>query len=182
MVDVQGFPHNVGHCHPRVEGGIGVLENHLHLFAVGHKPTGVQVGDILAIISDFSAGRVIKPNDGPPGRRLSAAGLAHQPEGFPPVYCKGNIIYRFDIVGFASDNAAYFFKVHFQVFHFHQMFSHAAHLPFAFDNGQDEGRQDNAANILHSGLRLLQTQEPDAPCKYALQIHIWGRKGSPPED
>ena len=30
-MDIQRFTHDVGHCHARVEGGVGVLKDHLHV-------------------------------------------------------------------------------------------------------------------------------------------------------
>ena len=62
--DSQGLAYNIRHRHPGVEGSVGVLKNHLHPFAVGHKFLGTQMRNILAVIADGAVGGVVEADNG----------------------------------------------------------------------------------------------------------------------
>ena len=61
---------------PRVQRGVGVLEDHLDVTAQRPHLPGPQVRDVVAVEHDAARGRLEQPGEQPPGRGLAAAGLA----------------------------------------------------------------------------------------------------------
>ena len=68
--------------HLRIERGIGILEDHLHVAARPADLVGALPHQVLAAEDDLAAGRTIELQDGAPGRRLAAAALADQAQRF----------------------------------------------------------------------------------------------------
>ncbi len=66
---------------PRVERGVGVLEDHLHLAAKGAHLPGGQPGDLPALEPDRPRRRLQQAHDRPAERRLATSGLADEAEG-----------------------------------------------------------------------------------------------------
>ena len=57
----------------RVQGGVGILEDHLHLLAHGGEAVAVKGRDVLAVEKNAARGGTIEPQDGPSNGGLSAA-------------------------------------------------------------------------------------------------------------
>ena len=81
MMDVQAFHHRFADRHARVERGIRILENDLHVAAHDLQFLGLEGEDILAVEMDRAAGRLDQAQHGAPDGGLSAARFAHQPQG-----------------------------------------------------------------------------------------------------
>ena len=82
MVVDETFGHDVVHLGPLVQGGHGVLEDHLH----GADHLGVHLpadlaADPLALEEHLAAGDGVDAHDGTADGGLAAAALAHQGEG-----------------------------------------------------------------------------------------------------
>ena len=77
----------------RVERGVGVLEDHLHLEFGIARTIRRQGGDILALEQDGAVGRRHDAGDHPTECRLAAAGFAHQADDLPACYGEIDIIH-----------------------------------------------------------------------------------------
>ena len=76
MVFPDGLADQLADGFTRVERGKRILENDLHFLAQRtHLPDAV-FRDVLSVENDFPAGRFDQLQDGPAGRRFSAAGLS----------------------------------------------------------------------------------------------------------
>src|SRR3954447_2156888 len=80
VVDAQRSAHDRSDRVPRVERGVGVLEDHLDLAAQRLEVTLADLGDVVALEDDVTAGGREQAGDQPAGRGLAAPGLAHQPQ------------------------------------------------------------------------------------------------------
>ncbi len=92
----QRLADDVAHGHARVQGGIGVLEDHLHPAAHLPQRFALQLGQVLALKVDLTSRRAIELQDGPSGRRLATARFAHQAQGLALQDVKANAIHRLD--------------------------------------------------------------------------------------
>jgi len=79
----HGLGHDAADRHPRVQGRVRVLKDHLHPAAVGEELVALELGDVRALEQYLAGGRLIEPNDRAPGGRLAAAGLADERERLP---------------------------------------------------------------------------------------------------
>ena len=68
--------------HSRVQGGIGILEDHLHLAAVGQRSLTFQIINPLAAIVDLSGARREQPHHGAGDGGFATTGLADHTQGF----------------------------------------------------------------------------------------------------
>jgi hypothetical protein len=59
--------------HSGVQGGIGVLEDHLHMAAHPPELAGAQLRQVLVVDHDGAVGRLVKEEDHAPKRRLPTA-------------------------------------------------------------------------------------------------------------
>src|SRR5262245_32609157 len=66
------------HSHARIERGVGILEDHLHLLA--HRDHGVPIepGQIGALEANLATRRIVEAQYQPAERRLAAARLANE--------------------------------------------------------------------------------------------------------
>ena len=80
LVDEHGLADDRARRHPRIERRVGVLEDHLHLLAIGHHPHRVEIGDVFAVHADAALGRLEQLEHGPADRGLAAARLADEPQ------------------------------------------------------------------------------------------------------
>ena len=93
-VDQQGLTDNLRHGLSRIEGRKRILENDLHSLSKSphlQRRTGQQV---LAVKIDLTGSRLFQPENDPAEGGLSAARLAHQPQGLAPVDGQGYIVHR----------------------------------------------------------------------------------------
>ena len=79
LVDDERLADDRSHRHPRVQGGVGVLEDDLHLLAdLAERPL-VEGGDVPILEPDFARGGLDEAEDGPAGRGLAAARFPDEP-------------------------------------------------------------------------------------------------------
>ena len=67
--------------HARVQGRVGVLEDHLHLAAHAAQVAAAQLGQLCAAEVDAAGGGLVELEDGAAGGGLAAAGLADEAQG-----------------------------------------------------------------------------------------------------
>ena len=79
-VDGQRLGHDVADGHPRVERGIGVLEDDLHLAPKLSDLAARELRQLLTEEANGAARRLDQLQDAVAGRRLSRARLADEPE------------------------------------------------------------------------------------------------------
>ena len=114
---VETLADDVVHLGPLVQGGHGVLENHLDPAGdlLVQLPGDAPV-DLLAVKEDFSPGGGMDADDGPADGGLAGAGLSHQAEGLPLVDVEGYPVHR----GKGMPPGA---KANGQILNLHQFFS-----------------------------------------------------------
>ena len=79
-VHEQRLAHDLAHRHARIERGVGVLEDRLHVAAELEQLRLRRVREVLAFEEHAARRRVFEAHDGAPERRLSAPRFAHEPE------------------------------------------------------------------------------------------------------
>ena len=107
LVNQQSFADDLLDGHTGVQGGDGVLENHLdslvdHLLILRAQ----LAGDEFAVEVDLASGRLVKADNGPACGGLAAAGLAHQAVGLSAGDFKTDVVHRLDH-DLAPANAAF---------------------------------------------------------------------------
>ena len=70
-VDDQRLGDDVEDLHPRIEAGVGVLEDDLHVAAELSELLAADRGDVLALEEDLARGDADAPEDGASGGRLA---------------------------------------------------------------------------------------------------------------
>src|SRR3712207_9454908 len=95
-MDVQALGYDVADDHARVQGGLGVLEDHLHLPVEDSPFLASRPVDVLAREDHLSAGGFVEPHQDPPCRGLAAPRLAHEAQSFAPLYLQRDSIYRLE--------------------------------------------------------------------------------------
>ena len=119
LVHVERFADDVFDRHARVERGVRILEDHLHLLAVGQHvdldllaQDGLAVGvdleaavfvillaaviDDLAVKDDAAAGGLVQLQQRAADRGLAAAGFADKAEGLARADAEGDVIDRLE--------------------------------------------------------------------------------------
>jgi hypothetical protein len=91
---------------PRVQRGVRVLEDHLHLAAQRTHAGCRQVGDVPAVEVDPTAGRLLEPGEHAPGGRLPAAGLADEAERLAARDGEVDAVDRLDCADLATPHPA----------------------------------------------------------------------------
>jgi len=104
-VNDQWLANDIAGRHSRVERGVGILIDHLHLPAVGQHPVLVEIGDVLAANPDFPGGRLEQFEKGAAGRRLAATALPDEPQRFAAVDVKRDAVDRVDLTGRPGEQA-----------------------------------------------------------------------------
>ena len=101
-VDGQHLHQRVADALAGIEGGIGILENDLHILAEAQKLLGLQVGDVLPEKVDGAAGGLQQADHGAAEGALAAAAFTHQAIGFARPQLHADAVDGLDMV----DNAA----------------------------------------------------------------------------
>ena len=65
------FGQGVAYAQARIEGGVGILENHLHTLAQALSALAAQLADVLALKANAALGRCLQPHDGPTQGRFA---------------------------------------------------------------------------------------------------------------
>src|SRR5215813_14652190 len=89
LVNDQGLSDDRAHRHPRIQGGVGVLKNDLHVTAEMPEGPLVQRGDFLVVEDDLARRGLNEAQNAAAGGRLAAAGLTHQAQRLPPLNGEG---------------------------------------------------------------------------------------------
>ena len=79
-MDQQRLGDNLQHLHAWIQGGVGILENGLHLPAQAVQLGARSPRHIDAVHADAALGGFHQPQNHPRQRRLARAGFAHQPQ------------------------------------------------------------------------------------------------------
>ena len=85
LMDIQRLADDLFDRHTGVQGGIGILEYHLHLGAVLDH---ILVCDQISIVVDLAAGGLIETQQRTADRSLAAAGLSYKSEGLAGLYAE----------------------------------------------------------------------------------------------
>src|SRR5829696_199085 len=80
VVDVYALGDDVAYDHTRVQGGLGVLKDHLHLAVESPALIALGLVDVLAPEEHLATRRLVKPDQHPSRGRLAAARFADQAE------------------------------------------------------------------------------------------------------
>ena len=126
LMDRQRLADDCADRHARIERGERVLEDDLHVAAERSERPGVELGDVAALEPDFARRRFDQPQDAAPGRRLTRAGLAHQPERLALGDVEADTVDRMHGLGLAGEEAAADLEVLGQVLHAQQRLGHVA--------------------------------------------------------
>ena len=86
MVDVQALGDDVADDHARVQGGLGVLEDHLHLAVQNACLLALRPVDVLAVEEHLARRGLVEPHQDPSRRGLAAPRLPHEAKGLAPVW------------------------------------------------------------------------------------------------
>src|SRR5262249_25943592 len=81
--------------HPRIQRGIRILEDHLHSTAQLTQLVPLRGADVGAVELDCPGVGLYEPDDAASQCRLTAPGLAGQPDNLPVVQLERDIIDRF---------------------------------------------------------------------------------------
>ena len=92
----QGFGHDVKDPHARVETGIGVLEDQLHVAAEGSQIRRFDLGDIAAFVKNPPPGNRHASKDCPTGGAFPGTGLSHKAQRFSREDVEGDIFHSMD--------------------------------------------------------------------------------------
>lgn len=95
-VYLERFRDDRPYAQPRVEAGIWVLKDDLHLPAESLHLAVRKANDVLSLKQNLTRRRFMKPQKAPPDGRLSAARLTDQPERLARKYVKRYAIDRAD--------------------------------------------------------------------------------------
>ena len=93
-MNVEAFPHDVANPLARVQRGIGVLENDLHVAARTPKLILGKREDVASFKEHAPARRLQKLQRTARERGFPAAGFPDQPQGFPGFDGQRNATYR----------------------------------------------------------------------------------------
>ena len=91
-VDLQGLADDGGHGVAGIDGGVGVLEDHLHAGAEGFQLPGGGCRHLGAVVDDGAGGGFVEADEEAARRGLAAARLADHAEGFSLFYIEGDVV------------------------------------------------------------------------------------------
>ncbi len=93
-MDAEGLVQDLPDSEPGIEGGVGILEDDLHLLAQRTHLLVVVVGDVLSRKVDRSRRGFQQSDDGPPQGGLAASRLSHQAQSFTRLDGQGDVLHR----------------------------------------------------------------------------------------
>ena len=127
VVDVQGLTDDVLDRHTGVQGRVGVLEDHLHLFA---ETSDVLARDLFALEPERSSGRLVQVQERPSDGGFAAAGLTDEAQRLTWFDVEGDSVDRLERRRFKEPGLHG--EVHLKVFDFDKVFvvSHVRRPPF----------------------------------------------------
>ena len=159
-----------------VEGGIGVLEDHLHLPADGAHLLGLEAGDVTPVKRDLARLWLDELDDRTCRGGFAASGLAHQAEHLALLHVETDVVDRVDHLILQRESSLFEFyliqKVLGEIELLHQVFhlkdlTHGSHLLSA-----ESGRPHSGPDPLHD------FQGPWCG-RYPGSICTWGQSSTP---
>ena len=96
-MDLQGVADDRADPFPRIEAGVRILEDQLHLAPERAELAGAVPVDRLALEDDLAGRRLQQADDRPPERRLPAAGLADEAERLARLHREAHAVDRMDL-------------------------------------------------------------------------------------
>src|SRR5713101_2595343 len=96
VMDDERLFDDLARPHSRVERRIWILKDDLHFSPGQTEPRTGEIEDVLAANSDFAGRRFHEPQGAASGRRLAAAGFAHQAERLALVDREADVVHRLD--------------------------------------------------------------------------------------
>ena len=107
LMDDQRLADDRADRHARVERGVGILEDDLHVAAQRAQRLAVERDDALAFEPHLARGRLDEPQDAAPGGRLAAAGFADEPQRLAGADLEADTVDRVHLLaGAARESAA----------------------------------------------------------------------------
>ena len=116
-MDLQGFADDVARRHARIERGERVLEDDLHLAAIGSHLRLAKTGDLPALDFHRTGRRLDQAHHGAAGRGLATARLTHQPQCLALADRKADAVDGIDLANRAAQQALLHRKVLLEVRH-----------------------------------------------------------------
>jgi hypothetical protein len=102
-MDAERPRDDLAHPHLRVQRGVGILEDHLHVAPRSANFVGTLARQVLAAKQDLAAGRAMELQDGASGGRLPAAALSDQAERLAAKDIEGDAVHCLEVARGASD-------------------------------------------------------------------------------
>ncbi|MPM20519.1 hypothetical protein SDC9_66949 [bioreactor metagenome] len=103
---VQRLLQQSPHRHARIQGGVGILKDKLHVPPLLPQHFPVQRAEIVAPKINIPGGRLDEPQQRAPRGGFSAAGFTHQGEGFLFINLKAHVLHGMHMAHGAPDDAA----------------------------------------------------------------------------
>ena len=120
VMDLHAFADDLADAHARVERGVGVLEDDLHLAPqIAHR-VGIERGYVGAFEIDAARSGFEQPDHEAPEGRLAAARFTHQPQRFPVLDFERYVVDRPDVITAVPRQPPVHRKIFFEVADFHQ--------------------------------------------------------------
>ena len=91
-VHAQGLGQHGADGHPRIQGGVRILEDHLHPAPHASQRGAEHAHDLLAVELDAPLGHADQPDHRPREGRLAAARFAHQAHRLATAHVKGHAV------------------------------------------------------------------------------------------
>ena len=109
VMHVHAFGHDVADGHAGVEGGVGVLKDHLGLPLVGKQLAALEGVDVPAPVEHLAGGLVVHAKAGAAAGGLAAAALAHKAQRLAFMDGEGDVVHG--VQGAAMAEVEVFFEV-----------------------------------------------------------------------
>ena len=110
-MNFERFGENGADAEARIEGVVGVLENHLNLFSVGAEVGTSEGTDGLALVGNGAGGGINEADNGTAKGRLARTAFANESEGATLFDGEGNIVEGFDHAGLTLKESRFYGKV-----------------------------------------------------------------------
>src|SRR3546814_3923291 len=94
-VDAHRLGDDLADLHARIQRAVRILEDDLDLLAKQVQALAVEVRELHAVDDVLAGGLLLELQDAAAGRRLAAAGLAHQAERFALPHGEADVVDRF---------------------------------------------------------------------------------------
>ena len=111
LVNFQRFADDAADCHAGIEGGIGILKDHLGVGTNGQQLLLRQGGHVPAlpfVMEPYFSGRGVHgPQHAAAHRGLAAARLANQTQGFARMDLEADIVHRLDPALHTAEHALF---------------------------------------------------------------------------